>query len=51
MKPLLYAIIVFSLLWISGCSNGQVNAGVDVTAGDENEFPPSISREMQNRHS
>ena len=43
MKPLLFAIIVFSLLWISGCSNGQVNAGTDVNAGSENEFPPTIS--------
>ena len=43
MKPLLFAIIFFSLLWISGCSNGQVNAGVDVNAGNENEFPPTIS--------
>jgi hypothetical protein len=43
MKPLLFAIIVFSLLWISGCSNGQVNAGIDVNEGSENEFPPTIS--------
>ena len=42
MKPLLFAIIVFSLFWISGCSNGQVNAGVDVYKGSENEFPPTI---------
>lgn len=43
MKPFLVAIIVFSLLWITGCSNGQDNAGTDVNAGSENEFPPTNS--------
>ena len=43
MKLALFAIIFFSLLWMSGCTNGQVNAGVDVHAGSENEFPPTIS--------
>ena len=43
MKPLLFAIIVFSLLWITGCSIGQVNTGTDVNAGSEDEFPPTIS--------
>ncbi|HSO56864.1 MAG TPA: hypothetical protein VLQ66_01400 [Paenisporosarcina sp.] len=43
MKPVLFALLVFSLLWLSGCTNGQVNAGVDVNTGSEIEFPPTIS--------
>ena len=43
MKPVLFAIIVFPLLWMSGCTNGQVNAVVDGNEGSENEFRPTIS--------
>ena len=43
MKPVLFAILVFSLLWLSGCTNGQVNAVVHGNEGRENEFPPTIS--------
>jgi hypothetical protein len=41
MKSLLFAIILFSSLWITGCSGGMVNAGKEVKVVSENEFPPS----------
>ncbi len=50
MKPLLFAIIVLSLLCITGCSNGEYNAGIDVNTGSENEFPPTISGTIKIDH-
>jgi hypothetical protein len=45
MKPLLFAIIVFSSLLITGCSNGMVDEVKEVNKVkevSENEFPPTI---------
>ena len=42
MKLLLVAIILFSSLWITGCSGDTLNAGKDITVVSKNEFPPSI---------
>ena len=50
MKPLLVATIVFTLLWISGCSNNQVNAGTDANTGSENKFPPTFSGAVKINH-
>lgn len=41
-KPLLITILLFTSLWITGCSNDTVTAGKEVKV-NENEFPPSIS--------
>lgn len=39
LKHLFIAMLVFSLLWVSGCSNEIVNE----VKGKENEFPPSMT--------
>ncbi|PUB11442.1 hypothetical protein C8K15_11370 [Paenisporosarcina sp. OV554] len=42
MKLLLVAIILFSSLWVTGCSGNTFNAGKDTAVVSKNEFPPSI---------